>query len=315
MSTFSEKQISALLFTLSRLRTIVSRVRCPPLKSKSPTAFSRLTGNRPFAMRKVYGEIEACIAIEEIRVANTEVHRPVTLPLGKRGITRRVWLSVMGSLGALWLGKQVSAKEAEAELHLVLAFDVSASVNDQEFRLQSAGTAMALRDPTVLSAIEGAPGGIAISIVQWSSSTRQAIALGWARLGTRRSVIEFSHLVEAMSREISGGNTMIHAGLAFAARQFDSAPGIARRRVIDVSGNGPTDDDDLLVAERQRLIEKGIIINALAIEELKGNLTRYYEEFLIGGSGAFVQTAPDFSDYEQAMRRKLLREIVGLPLS
>ena len=108
---------------------------------------------------------------------------------------------------------------------------------------------------------------------------------------------------------------MIHAGLAFAARQFETAPGSARRRVIDLSGNGPADDAQALAAERRRLIRKGLVINALAIEELKGDLTRYFEEFLIGGTGAFVQTAHEFSDFENAMRQKLLREIVGPSLS
>lgn len=231
-----------------------------------------------------------------------------------QGITRRgLGLSLLGYAGAQWLANSASA--AEAELHLVLAFDASASVNDEEFHLQRAGTARALRDPSVMGAIAQAPGGIAISLVQWASIKHQVVALTWTRLSNADSVFAFSRSVDAMPRKLSGGNTMIHAGLAFAARQFANAPGSARRRVIDLSGNGPADDAQALASERRRLISAGLVINALAIEELKGNLTRYYEDFLIGGSGAFVQTALEFSDFEDAMRQKLLREIKGPALS
>ena len=175
---------------------------------------------------------------EEILASKLDLHRAITW--------RRLWLSFLGGMSAIWLPKPAAAL-IETELHLVLAFDASASVNDHEFRLQSAGTARALRDPTVLGAIGRAPGGVTVTVVQWASSTRQAVALHWTALGDHRSVLAFSHLVEAMPREISGGDTMIQAGLAYAARQFE--------------------------------------------------------------------TAPEFADYEEAMRRKLLREIAGQPVS
>lgn len=204
----------------------------------------------------------------------------------------------------------VSARE-QMELHLVLAFDVSASVNDVEFDIQRTGTAQALRHPSIGAAIVEAEGGVAISIVQWSSISLQAMGLDWQILQSGEDVAAFAGRVQAMERKLSGGGTMIHTGLEFAARQLDVAPGTARRQVIDLSGNGRSDDHDKILETRDHLLSEAVVINALAIEEHNDRLTTYYRDFLIGGPGAFVITADEFEDFEEAMRRKLHREIMG----
>ena len=231
---------------------------------------------------------------------------------------RRLLALAVLCLSVLWLSAlaiRPAAGQAVLDLHLVLAFDASASVNDQEFALQRAGTAAAFRDPTVLAAITATPGGIAASIVQWSSIGRQTVALGWHVLTDAGSAGAFADAVETMPRRLPGGGTMIHAGLNFAAEMFDSAPGTARRQVIDLSGNGREDDPKALRKVRDRLIEGGVTINALAIEEHGDNLTKHYREHLIGGPHAFVVTARDFEDIRRAMRIKLLREISGPKLA
>ncbi len=197
------------------------------------------------------------------------------------------------------------------ELHLVLAFDVSASVNDVEFDLQRRGTAMALRSPDVMAAINQAPGGVAIAIVQWSSVIRQALGLDWVVLQTEADAAAFADLVEAMPRRIPGGGTMIHSGLEYAARLLEAGPGFARRYVIDLSGNGRADDLDKMLEMRDRLASRGVVINALAIEELNNDLTSYFHQYLVAGPGAFVVTADEFEDFHTAMQIKLLREISG----
>ncbi len=197
------------------------------------------------------------------------------------------------------------------ELHLVLAFDVSASVNDVEFDLQRTGTANALRAPEVMRAIEQAPGGIAIAIVQWSSVTRQALGLDWVILHSDADAAVYADTVDTMPRRIPGGGTMIHSGLHYASRVMDGAPGYARRRVIDLSGNGRADDLDKLLEVRELLASRGVVINALAIEEHHDDLTSYYHQYLISGPGAFVVTAAEFEDFHEAMQIKLLREISG----
>lgn len=201
--------------------------------------------------------------------------------------------------------------EDKLELHLVLAFDVSASVNDAEFALQRQGTVEALRSFTVRAAIEHAPGGIAISIVQWSSIGQQALGLDWMHLQTHEDIDLFAQSVADMPRKLPGGGTMIHAGLRFAAEMFETAPGTARRQVIDLSGNGRTDDERALLEVRDRLNRQGIVINALAIEEDHLDLTQYFYRVVIGGAGAFVETADDFPVFAKAMEMKLYREISG----
>src|SRR6056297_4276926 len=210
---------------------------------------------------------------------------------------------------------QPARSQQQMELHLVLAFDASASVNDIEFEIQRTGTARALRHASIRAAIEQSRGGVAISIVQWSSIGLQALGLDWAVLHTAAEVEAFADQVRAMPRKLSGGGTMIHTGLAFAAEQLDTAPGTARRRVIDLSGNGRSDDHDRMVEMRDRLVREGVVINALAIEEHNDDLTSYYYRFLIGGPGAFVITADEFDDFRDAMRKKLYREIMGPVLS
>jgi len=197
------------------------------------------------------------------------------------------------------------------ELHLVLALDVSASVNDEEFDLQRSGTAAALRAPSVAAAISAAPGGVAIAIVQWSSITRQALGLDWVALHDPGDVAAYAGMVAEMPRRLPGGGTMIHSGLDFAAGMFPSAPGTARRRVIDLAGNGRADNLDRLQETRLRLAPQGITINALAIEELNNDLTRYYHRHVVAGPAAFVVTADEFEDITRAMQIKLYREIAG----
>lgn len=212
------------------------------------------------------------------------------------------------ALWALWSATHATASD-QMELHLVLAFDVSASVNDVEFDLQRTGTAQALRAPLVVEAITTAPGGVAIAIVQWSSVTRQAVGLDWVELHSAEDVSAYADAVAHLPRRLEGGGTMLHAGLAFAATVLETAPHMARRRVIDIAGNGQTDDAQKLADMRAQLLAEGIVINGLAIEEDDKALTAYFRQYVIGGPGAFVITADDFPDFQTAMERKLLREI------
>jgi hypothetical protein len=195
------------------------------------------------------------------------------------------------------------------ELALVLAIDVSASVNDDEYALQRSGTAAAFRDPDVQEAVMTAPGGIAVTAFQWASERYQVVAIPWTRLQSRESVVAFADEIGRMPRKIPGGGTEIHDALAFAYRLFDSSPVTALRRVIDLSGNGEADNVPATIEVRDGIVASGIVINALAIEELKDDLTSFFRNHVIGGPGAFVETAWDFDDFSRAMRIKLLREI------
>ncbi len=208
------------------------------------------------------------------------------------------------------LGGTARAEET-LELHLVLAFDVSASVNDAEFDLQRHGTAAALRSDAVSRAIADAPGGVAVAIVQWSSVTRQALGLDWVILRSAEDAQAYAGEVAAMPRRLPGGGTMIHSGLDFAALMLAAAPGHARRQVIDLAANGQTDNAIELRASRDRLLAQGVVINGLAVEEDDLDLTGYFYRAVIGGPSAFVVTARDHADFGRAMEIKLYREIAG----
>lgn len=200
-------------------------------------------------------------------------------------------------------------------LELVLAIDVSASVNDEEFHLQRAGTAAAFRDPQVQAAVSSAPDGIAVAAFQWASQGYQRVAIPWTRLHSRDSLEAFAAEIERMPRLIPGGGTMIHAALDFAQGLFETSPVSGRRRIIDLAGNGEADDVPATLEVRDSIVASGTVINGLAIEELKADLTSFFRDHVIGGPGAFVETAWSFDDFARAMRQKLLREIGGQPIS
>jgi hypothetical protein len=204
---------------------------------------------------------------------------------------------------------QQPAAAASVDLELVLAIDVSASVNDDEYALQRLGTAAAFRDRAVQDAVSRVPGGIAVVVFHWASQGYQVVAIPWTRLQSRESLEAFADEIARMPREISGGGTMIHAALAFAYRLFDASPVSGRRQVIDLAGNGVADDIPATLEVRDGIVAGGVVINALAIEELKADLTSFFRDSVIGGPGAFVETAWDFEDFARAMRLKLLREI------
>ncbi len=198
-------------------------------------------------------------------------------------------------------------------LDLVLAFDASASVNFDEFDLMIAGTAAALADPGVQSAIAGTPGGIRLAIIEWSSIRRQVVSLPWTPLSRPGDTARLARRVAGLPRRLEGGGTMIHAGLAFAAAQFPAAR--ARRQVIDVAGNGMDDDDVALHELRPRLAARGITVNALSVREDHAWIHAYYRDNVIIGPGAFAIEAASFESFARAMRLKLLREISGPRLS
>lgn len=223
------------------------------------------------------------------------------------------WTAVV--LLPLFLFTSAAATASTVDLQLVFAFDVSASVNDAEYDLQRRGTAAALRDPDVREAVASLPDGMAVAAVQWASEFHQAVALPWKHVRGDKSLDRFADTMAAMPRKLPGGNTMIHAGLAFAANLIAESEIVARRRVIDLSGNGVADKIAETHRVRDRLVADGIIINGLAIEELKEDLTAFFRENVIGGPGAFVETAWDFDDVARAMRRKLLRELGAGPMA
>ena len=218
-------------------------------------------------------------------------------------------------LGLALIAPAAGATEpSRVDLELLLAMDSSASVNFAEFALQAAGTARALADPEVIEAIGlYAPGGVAISVVQWSGRYEQRVAIDWTRVSAPPSIEALASRIEAMSRS-SISETALGDMLRFAIDHIERSPFQGARRLIDVSGDGRANAGPAPGPIRDAAALAGITINGLAILNDDVTLDLYYADHVIGGPGAFVMTADDYHDVLRAMRGKLLREIRGAPL-
>ncbi len=203
-------------------------------------------------------------------------------------------------------------------LELVLAIDTSTSVDEQEFRLQRNGIANAFRHPDVIAAIEQAGGdGLAVTLVQWSGPGQQRTTVGWTLVRDAISANRFAESVSRMPRLLNGF-TDIGGAIRYSAQRMQNNSFAGLRRVIDISGDG-TSNATLSGMERDRAVALGATVNGLVIyneeydlgELAKINLREFYEKNVIGGTGAFLMTARDFEDFQVAMRKKLVREIVG----
>jgi hypothetical protein len=206
-----------------------------------------------------------------------------------------------------------AADAAAADLDLVLAIDASGSVSPQEFDLQLRGLADAFRDAEIAQAIRASPGGVAVTLMQWSGPGQQAVAVPWSLLDDAATSAAFGERIEAAGRLIEG-ETAIGPALQYGAELLAARPEEARRRVIDVSGDGASNwgaDPD---AVRDSLMAAGIIINGVVILNEQSSLDAYYRDHVIGGTGAFLETAADYADFARAIRIKLLREIRGTPV-
>jgi hypothetical protein len=196
------------------------------------------------------------------------------------------------------------------ELALVLAVDVSVSVDAREYGLQMAGIAQALRDPEVIAAIEATgPGGIAVSVVQWSSFPYHAQAIDWTHVVDRRGAVALASEIERSPRQFARFGTGIGNALTFSWKMLESNPIACRRRVIDISGDGRNNEMINPADVRTALVARGIVINGLAVLDGDAGLTDYYRHEVTGGPGSFVMEALAFEDFAAAMTLKLLREI------
>ena len=201
------------------------------------------------------------------------------------------------------------------DLELVLAVDVSGSVDVPEYELQTRGLAQAFRDPEVLAALQ-APGrrGIAVALAQWSGRFQQEVAIDWTLVRDAASAEAFARRIEGMERRFQA-ETGIANALAFAIRLLQQNRFTGGRQVIDISGDGPSNvgaDPDPV---RDAAVAARITINGLAIVNEEPTVDLYYADHVIGGPDAFLMVAKDFQDFARAIRRKLLREIESAPIA
>lgn len=230
-----------------------------------------------------------------------------------------------GLIPALILGLVAStALPAEAQtgvdLELVLAVDISRSMDYEEQQLQRDGYVEALRHPEVVAAIQSGPvGRIAVTYVEWAGPFHQAMVVPWTTVSSMAEAEAFAAAVGAAPLVRERG-TSISQGLDFAASLFASSGASGARRAIDVSGDGPNNMGLPVVPVRDRIVAEGITINGLPIMIRPSytvgpygipDLDIYYEDCVIGGPGAFMITVDDMSRFAVAIRRKLVLEIAG----
>jgi len=191
------------------------------------------------------------------------------------------------------------------ELALVLAVDVSGSVDSEEFSIQMQGLSAALRDGIVADAL--VEQSAELTLVQWTGSSRQRQTISWTAMRTYTDVTRFADAIEHDPREWRNFSTAIGEALEVSQRLFDQVPHCTRK-VIDVSGDGVSNEGAEPRDRHAPLRASNITVNAIAIETDQTDLTAYFYENLIIGEGAFVVSAKGFEDYPAQIKRKLQRE-------
>ena len=204
-------------------------------------------------------------------------------------------------------GLVAAAPAPGCETALLLAMDVSNSVDTAEYRLQTNGLALALADPDIAKIM--IDGQVAVAVMQWAGTERQQLSIDWTRIGDGRALRQLAARASAMERAFVLSDTAPGAALDAAIAQFDRAPDCLRM-IIDVSGDGAPNAGPGTEAPRQRAQRAGITINGLAIEAQGHGLaiTNFYRRRLITRDG-FVMTARGFESFAETLRRKILREI------
>ena len=224
----------------------------------------------------------------------------------------------------LLFGVASSRASEKVDLLLVLAADISHSVDTEKFKLQREGYGKAITDRGVLSAIRSGPiGSIGVCFIEWSDSFWQDLVVDWTLIKSEAAARHFSEKIIGASRS-SSGRTSISAAIDFAVAQFERAPFESARQIIDISGDGDNNAGRGVTSARDEALARGVTINGLVIlsdgphdhTNPLGGLEEYYRSNVIGGRGAFVTVSQDFRTFGNAIIRKLTTEIAHrLPLS
>ena len=214
----------------------------------------------------------------------------------------------------------VEARDPVVDVELVLAVDVSYSMDMEELAIQREGYAQAIVSKEFLSALKTGPTGkVAVTYFEWAASTDQKLIIPWR-------IIDGPESADAVAAEIlktpirRASRTSISGAIYFAMPLFENNSYTGLRRVIDISGDGPNNNGSPVTIARDEALAKGIVINGLPImaKELSystmdiENLDWYYEDCVIGGPGSFVVAIKERDKFKEAIRTKLVMEVAGL---
>jgi len=224
--------------------------------------------------------------------------------------------SLVGSLAALMVTRSARAA-TPVDLQLVMAVDVSRSIDEVEAELQRRGYIEAMTNERVIDVIlSGENKAIGVCYVEWAGTHYQQTVIDWMLIDSARAARAFSDRLSESPRT-SQSWTAVGQALVYSAKRFEDSPFTSRRRIIDISGDGRTNDGPPAELVRDKLVANGIVINGLPVMMNRTSfgrppdttLDKYYEENVIGGPGSFMIAAANFDDFSRAVRTKLIREI------
>jgi hypothetical protein len=209
----------------------------------------------------------------------------------------------------------------QVDILLVLAADVSRSVDSEKFQLQREGYAAAVSDPHVLEAIRsGRTGRIGLTFLEWSGIGSQRVVIDWAIISDAESAKGFGDRLLEAPRSFAD-RTSISGAIDFAMNRLAQAPFESARHTIDVSGDGTNNAGRDVASARDAALAQGVTVNGLVIlsdtplvwnpdhTNPPGGLENYYRNNVIGGPGAFVVAAKDFASFGQAIVKKMIAEV------
>lgn len=231
------------------------------------------------------------------------------------------------ALLALFLGLSISPSFASSpetitgtpvDLELVLAVDISVSMNEDELKVQRDGYIAALTDPAVLQVIKSGPHGqIAVTYFEWAGVTSQHLIVPWTLISNATDAEAVAHQLERLP-VWQPRRTSISGALDYGARLLDQSPFNSSRQVIDISGDGANNEGRPVTEARDAAVAQGITINGLPVMAENWDFTdglehldRYYDNCVIGGPGAFTIAVKSWDEYPAALRRKFLLEIAN----
>jgi len=229
--------------------------------------------------------------------------------------------TVVAAPGPKLQSEHAAEKDAAStvDVELIIAVDVSYSMDLDELAIQREGYAQAIVSKEFLQALKSLPNGkISVTYFEWAASSDQKIIIPWR-------LIDGPETADAVSNEIMktpvrrASRTSISGAIYFAMPLFDEDPYHGMRRVIDISGDGPNNTGAPVTGARDEALSKGIVINGLPIMVKEpsystmdiDNLDYYYEDCVIGGPGSFVVPIKDREKFKEAIRTKLLLEVAG----
>jgi Ca-activated chloride channel homolog len=205
---------------------------------------------------------------------------------------------------------QIKAPGEPVDLALVIALDGSASVRFEEFNLIANGMGAAMRDAGVVAGLTAGPARASlVAVLLWSGTGAQEVLVEWTRIDGAASAEAFAVAVENVPRIVRAGGTAIGEALAACEALLADAPVPAARRIVDVVGDGRSNEGRAPGPVRDRMARDGITINGLCVLNEEPDLLETYSAEVIGGAEAFALTCASYADFAAAMRQKMLREI------